>query len=446
MSVNVPMEPDFSARKVRIAAVCLIGMAFGTYMVVFSAMSFLLLPITKEFHWTRLEFSYGTTILMWSGAIMMPLLGRMTDRFGVRYVAVVATTMLGISTVLIGRQTGGAWTYYLSVALAGAFGPTTIIYNKVVAGLFTQNRGKALGMFYVLTTPISALMPQITTRLLNHFGWRGVFTVYGFVAFAIVPLLYFGLEEPGRSAPGGLLGRLRMGRLAALQGTPAALVGMTAGEARKCKTFWILVAISISASALHMGWIQHNVSYLIGRGFTQRQIANCLSISFLFVPVASFLGGYVLDRVHTPKIAAPFALLGTIGTVCWWLAWPNFGGTRMVFAGMILVSSALASAAPIQIYFFTRYFGLKAFAEIFGLLLGIQSLVYGIGPPIIGALFDRTGSYNVVLLMLTIGYAVSTALILTLGPYRYDLDLREPTTAAAAEEKAASIPAVAGGA
>src|SRR5208282_453759 len=95
MSLNVPLESDFSPRKVRIAGVCLIGMTFGTYFVIFGAMSFLMLPITQELHWTRLQFSYAISAMMWSGAIAMPLLGRIADRFGVRIVAVVVTLFLG---------------------------------------------------------------------------------------------------------------------------------------------------------------------------------------------------------------------------------------------------------------------------------------------------------------------------------------------------------------
>jgi MFS family permease len=439
------MESDFSLRKLRVAAVCLAGMSVGTYLVIFGAMSFLMLPITKEFHWTRLQFSYAISAMMWAGAATMPLLGRIADRYGVRPVAIGGTAFLGVLALLIARQSGEIWPYYACFALVGVFGQSQIVYNKVVGALFTVNRGKALGIFYVIATPIHAAMPQLVNILLLRFGWRGVFSTFAVMILAIVPLLFFWLEEPGSHAGTAPRGRMATGRLAALHGSPSALVGMSAAEARKDRSFWILVAASLSLSALATGWVQHHVAFLVTRGFTQTQVANVISISFLFLPLATFLGGYVVDHIHTAKIAAPFALLGAIGMGVEWLAWSNFGGVPLLLLGVTLCGFALGSAHPMQAYFFTRYFGLKAYAEIYGLSLAILSLATGFGPPLIGKMFDRTGSYNIVILILMIGYSLSAALMLTLGPYRYSVDLRQHAPEAPAAEHEEVAVAVAAG-
>jgi MFS family permease len=444
MSVNRPPESDFSAKKVRIAAVCLIGMSFGSYLLIFGAMSFLMLPITKDFHWTRLQFSYAVSAMMWAGALAMPLAGRLADRIGVRPVIFATTVILGVFALLAGRQTGHVWAFCLCLALTGVFGQTEAIYSKVIGALFTQNRGKAIGIFYVAQAPVGALHPQITNALLTHFGWRGVFSTYGILIFAILPLVYFGLEEPGSSAPGGVAGRVRAGRFAALQGTPAALVGVTASEARKDKTFWILVTSWLCATTLTQGWVQHHVAFLVGRGFTPAQVANVISIAFLFLPLAIFVSGFVMDRIQNAKIAAPFALLGAIGMGIEWLAWArNSGGMLLLLVGATLCGFALGSTRTIQTYFFTRYFGIKSFAEIFGLGMAIQNLASGFGPPIIGKLFDRTGSYNLVVLLIIIGYVLSAALILALGRYRYSVDFREAAVPEAGQQPV-TIAAIAG--
>ncbi len=425
MPLTLPLESDFSLRKLRVAGVCLAGLMFGTYLVVFGAMSFLMLPITEEFHWTRLQFSYAASALMWAGALAMPLLGRIADRFGVRSVTLVVTALLGVVTLLLSRQGTHVWPFYACLALAGVFGQCRIIYEKVLGAMFTKNRGKALGAFHVLTTPIHALMPQITNILLAHFGWRGVFSTYGIVGLAIVPLLFFWLEEPGSTSSRGSFGRPGLGKLAALQDSSASLIGMTAGEARKTKVFWLLVVMALFPNAIQMGWVQHHVAFLVSRGFTQGQVANVISISFLFQPVALFLGGYVMDRTRTSKIAAPFALLGTLGMWVEWMAWSNSGGFPLLLLGVTLCAFALGVALPIQAYFFTRYFGLKAFAEVYGLCLAIQQLASGFGPPLVGTIFDRTGSYNLVILFLAIAYLIQAICVLILGPYRYSLDVHE---------------------
>jgi MFS family permease len=442
MPLNVTSESDVSPRKLRVAGVCLIGTMFGTYLVVFGAMSFLMLPITQEFHWTRLQFSYAASAMMWAGALAMPLLGRIADRLGVRMVTILVTMMLGLVTLLVARQGAHVWPFYVCLALTGVFGQCRIIYDKVLGALFTRNRGKALGIFHILTTPIHALMPQLTNILLMHFGWRGVFSAYGVIGLATVPLLFFWLEEPGSALPGGSFGRAGLSKLAALQNSPAKLIGMTAVEARKDKIFWLLVAMALFPNAIQIGWVQHHVAFLVGRGFTQAQVANVISISFLFQPVALFVGGYVMDRMRTSKIAAPFALLGAIGMWVEWTAWSNFGGVPLLLLGVTLCAFALGAALPIQTYFFTRYFGMKAFAEIYGLCLAIYSLVSGFGPPLVGKIFDRTGSYNTVVLILAMAYVFQAIFALILGPYRYSLDVHErATTSDVRDADSAPLPA-----
>ncbi len=439
MLFNIPLGSDLSFRKLRIAGVCLFGSMFGTYLVVFGAMSFLMLPITQEFHWTRLQFSYAVSGTMWAGALAMPLFGRIADRFGVRMVTILVTAMLGVVTLLLAREASHVWMFYVCLALTGVFGQSRIIYDKVLGTLFTHNRGKALGIFHVFSAPMHALMPQITNTLLAQFGWRGVFLAYGVVGLALVPLLYFGLEEPGSAATRGSFGRVGLGRLAAFQNSPAKLVGMTAGEARKDTVFWILVAMALFPNAIQIGWVQHHVAFMIGRGFTQRQTADVISLSFVLQPVALFVGGYVMDRARTSKIAAPFALLGAIGMWVEWISWSNFGGFPLLLLGVTLCAFALGTALTIQIYFFTRYFGMKAFAEIYGLCMAIYQLVSGFGPPLVGKLFDRTGSYNSVVFILAMAYVLYAVLALMLGPYRYSLDIHEPATPSNVAEATADV-------
>ena len=84
MSVVATVESDFSVRKLRIAGVCLMGQLFGSSMLLIGPLSMLMLPMTKEFGWSRSQFSYSTSAVMWAGALALPIVGRLIDRRGVR--------------------------------------------------------------------------------------------------------------------------------------------------------------------------------------------------------------------------------------------------------------------------------------------------------------------------------------------------------------------------
>jgi cyanate permease len=66
----------------------------------------------------------------------------------------------------------------------------------------------------------------------------------------------------------------------------------------------------------------------------------------------------------------------------------------------------------------SRYFGLQAFAEIYGYLFAVFTLGGVVGPVLMGMWFDATGSYGLILGVLAIGTLVAVGLMTRLGPYR----------------------------
>ncbi len=69
-------------------------------------------------------------------------------------------------------------------------------------------------------------------------------------------------------------------------------------------------------------------------------------------------------------------------------------------------------------YMVSRYFGLQAFAEIYGYLFAVFTLGGVVGPMLMGMWFDATGSYGLILGVLAIGTLVAVGLMTRLGPYR----------------------------
>jgi hypothetical protein len=79
-------------------------------------------------------------------------------------------------------------------------------------------------------------------------------------------------------------------------------------------------------------------------------------------------------------------------------------------------------------WFYPRFFGMKAYGEIFAINMAALSLVAGFSVPLIGNLCQRAGSYDLALLSMIAGYVTS----LTIGRCRYTTDFK----AMASPEKA----------
>ena len=76
-------ESDFSPRKMVIALACLIGSTFVPFVQATTG-PFMMLPMIKEFGWTRTDYAFASTFMFVFGSITALVFGRLADRIGVR--------------------------------------------------------------------------------------------------------------------------------------------------------------------------------------------------------------------------------------------------------------------------------------------------------------------------------------------------------------------------
>lgn len=417
-AVTAP-ESDFSFRKLKIAGVCLMGQLFGTSMLIVGPLSMLMLPMNEEFGWTRSQFSYSTASIMWAGALASPLVGRLMDHRGVRPVVLTGIALLGLLTIALSYQTASLWLFYLLFAMIGVFGAIGMGYYKVMGALFTQHRGKAMALVAAFSPIIASVFPQVTNQLLVAFGWRGIFAGYGIATLATGVLVYFFLEEPAGSSSSA---KDKGGSPQAF--APPAMDGMTTAEALRSRPLWIMIGGSLVAGILGGGWPQHSFAFQLSRGFDQQLVVNALTASLLIAPAATLFGGWLVDRVQSAKVYAPFALMAALSVYLQSIVWANHGGIPLLFTAVTLSTMALNVQMPMLNYFYTRFFGMKAYGEIVGLNMAVLSLIMGFSAPLVGILFDRTGSYDLALVGMIAGNVVCALLYLAIGRYRYTADFK----------------------
>jgi cyanate permease len=74
-------------------------------------------------------------------------------------------------------------------------------------------------------------------------------------------------------------------------------------------------------------------------------------------------------------------------------------------------------------FLISRYFGLRSFGTIYGFVFAAFGLSTGSAAYLMGAAFDATGSYALALTLSSIATVIGAALMLRLGPYRYQKSL-----------------------
>ena len=420
----LPLESDFSPRKIRIAAVVLLGMTFATSILPFTALGYVLLPMTKEFGWSRAEFNLAGSSLMVFGALTVWILGRMTDKIGARPIILLGTIAVGLVTLALGRITN-IWQFCILFGLVGVFGSSGASYSKVIASLFTQNRGKAMALFGAEGTAVRFIIPQVTILLITQYSWRGMFTAFGIAILLIVPILYFGMDEPGTRGQLPRLGLTRKG--ADARAHPAAsrvlFEGLSMSQVLTGKVFWLMLAGSLVSMVISNGLLTNTVAAIVDKGFSADLAARMMSLATVFGLVGTLAGGVLMDRFDSAKVAVPFVLCTALSYLLLMLVTPRFGGEPMLLAAVGLGMFSFCGHFPMVAYFITRFFGLKSFAEIAGCQAGIQAFCMGVAGPLVGRIYDTTGNYGLAF-QIGIGSALFSALIyLILPTYRYSANI-----------------------
>jgi len=299
----------------------------------------------------------------------------------------------------------------LIFALTGLVGgvQSPIPYAAVIAQWFDRQRGLALGIGTAGVGLGVALMPQVASRLIDTVGWRLAYVglAIAVLLIALPPVALFLREPPGFSA------YARRRRQPAL--TTAIVPGVAAGEALRSRLFWgLAIAFFLDVIAIN-GTLTHIVPLLTDRGVPRQVATAALSGTGFALIFGRILSGWCRDRFWGPYVAITFFVLPMAGIAI--LA--SGAGGFAPFLGAIACGLGIGAEIDLMAFFTSRYFGLRDYAKLYGIMFGIFALGVGIGPALSGVSFDRFQSYTPAFVVFEIMLAISCLIFLRLGPYPF---------------------------
>jgi predicted MFS family arabinose efflux permease len=294
------------------------------------------------------------------------------------------------------------------IALAGlcgliSTGQAPPAYAKAVSAWFDERRGLALGIAMAGIGIGATLVPQFARLVIAAYGWRAAYVALGVLTFAVAfPAVALFIREPDAGA-----------RVAGRE--PAALPGLMLGDSLRSSSFWLLaVAVFLVVTTIN-GIVAHLVPLLTDRGIDVRQATSTLSLVGLSTIAGRLVAGYLLDRFFAPYVAAGLFLLplAAVGLL--------IAGAGASAPALAAVSLGFGLGAEVDVIGFLagRYFGLRAFGQIYGCLFAIFTLGTGLGPVLMAVSFDVTQSYDVTLTAFGIALVCASVLVSRLGPYRF---------------------------
>lgn len=382
-----------------------VGLIVGNGPIVFFTFGLFLLPVTQEFGWDRATFSSSLFVGHALAAIAYPFIGRGIDRFGVRRVSLTSIVLFAGSIAALSLTPPSSTVFIAMAGLCGLLsaGQAPLPYAKAVASWFDERRGLALGIAMTGIGIGATLVPQFARAVIAAYGWRaGYVALGGLLLVVALPAVAIFIREPDAETRAATYG----GGL---------LPGLTVSETLRTTSFWLLAIPVFLVVTTINGIVGHLVPLLTDRGVDVRQATATLSAVGLSTIAGRLVSGYLLDRFFAPAVTAVLFLLPLGGVTILAL---GAGGSAPLLA-VVTLGFGLGAEVDVIGFMVSRYFGLRAYGEIYGCLFAIFTVGTGLGPVLMGLSFDATGSYVVTLTLFGVALVCASVIVARLGAYTY---------------------------
>ena len=365
------------------------GLSTSPGQFAFGAFSLFIEPLEQEFGWSRADMSLALTLFTACLAVTLPFMGRLVDRFGSRRVLAPSMLVLGTGLCVLGWRLDALWillTVYVLIGVLGA-GANSPPYMRTVSSWFDRRRGLAIGTAMAGAGLGYAYVPPMVRYINDAYGWRFSFLALGaIIIFVATPLVALFLKDPPRP------------RVAETPGPEEAGAETTGDEWREAVgrgVFWMLICVFALLSFSLYGMLAHFKPMLSEMGIPGVEAGWIAGMVGIAVMVSRVVIGYLIDRIFAPRVALVVFLLSAAGMVV--LSTSNAAGFAIPAA--VLLGLSMGAEIDLLAYLAGRYFGLKSFAVIYGLLFSAFLAGTALGPWAYGAVYDADGSYSAMLLV-----------------------------------------------
>jgi MFS family permease len=396
--------------KVLLAAT--IGGAISAASLPFYTIGVFAPVLAREFHWGYGVIQASLLVNYLAFLLIGPLVGAIADRVGTRKVALCSVVLFGVLFMSFGVANGSPWLLYCSALLVavGGAGTLPITWSRAINARFELRKGMALGISAAGSGLFGAFVKPLSAWLILGCGWRFAYVILGLLPLVVVwPVVFlFFVDVPTRQEE----------RPSVRQGLadPPIVAGVTLAEALKGWRFWALNVFVIGVAISLGGALPNAESILIASGSRASEAVSIAQLIGVSLVIGRLSCGWLLDKFRASSIALVSLLPAAVALV--FLSQPNFPLMSRVLS-IALLGAAAGMETDFMGFLAARYFGLRHYGAIYGILYGLYAVCTGVGATMYGAAYDRAGSFSSVLMYAAAIPAVAAIIPLTLGKYMY---------------------------
>jgi OFA family oxalate/formate antiporter-like MFS transporter len=360
----------------------MLNMALGTLY----AMSVFMLPLEKEFGWTRAQTSWVTTIGLVMIAFWYVIAGYIHDRRGPQLVAAIGGTLFSAG-LLLASFTQSLFMFYATagVVVGTGSGFGYVVPTSVGSKWFPDRRGLVVGLMVGGFGAGSGVFGPLAASLIERVGWRSTFQILAILFLVMTMTATWLLRNP----PPGY-------RPAGWKPSDARAVGrgnvdVRASEMIRTPTFQALfVAYCLGTTAGTMV-ISQLVPFARSAGHSAAVAAFALTVGAIGSTSGRVLSGWMSDhvgRLNTIRVM----LLVSIA------AMPALFAVRETLPLFYLLLAIVyyCYGTQLSVYASTSadFYGTKNVGFNYGLLLLAWGVAGVFGPFLGGRVYVASGEYR----------------------------------------------------
>lgn len=338
--------------------------------------------------------------------LMAPLAGAAADRFGVRPLMVIGALLLAAGYYLYSTVDSLGDIYAIHVLFAAALATCGLVVNVIlVSRWFVKDRGLALGIALAGTSLGNGTMPPLNAALMAEVGWRSAFAWTSLLPLVLVPLVLFVIRErPADLAP--------QMPVAAGHGPGSEPASLPLGAALRTGNFWVLALIAMFTFFSIIGTQAHLNLFMLGRGLSQMDAGFSYTVLFYLGLLGKISSGFLADRFGRQRVFTGTLAIMSVGALA--LGRPD---AELMWGGLVLFGLGWGGLYTLLQLLAADYFGPRHLGKILGAVTVLDTLGGGLGPPVIGAMREASGSYDTAFLLVA-GLVIAALLLST----RFRLD------------------------
>ncbi|PZC50728.1 MAG: Cyanate permease [Chloroflexi bacterium] len=352
------------------------GVAIGTGQYAFGVF---VEPLEAHYGWSRIQINTSLSFFA-IGSLSAPLVGRLMDKIGTKPVMGASLILFSISYLLRPFMTNIFHWYLVSIVqFVGMPGSAMLPAGKLIGAWFPKRTGRMLGISMMGANFGGVIMPIFASLLVSSYGWQYTYTTFGFLCLATALGALFFIKDDPLSTTSGIK-----------KSNKTVQNGATVRQALHSRSFYAVVLGVMAASFTYQSVLTQIIPHLQNEGMTIKSASAFLGVVAAFGMLGKIAFGILTERLasrYVLMIALLFQILGLVILVSVptsnlvWIATPIYG---MALGGTGVIMAILAQ----------QTFGLKHFGTIFGLINMATAASALLGPIMVGATFDTTGSYR----------------------------------------------------